>query len=66
MASVQHASLLKSQTNRYCSDKTTISYTAVMGLRQDTHLVGQDYSNVAMMFVSVALPFNTPIFVEKY
>ena len=31
-------------------DKTTISYTAVMGMRQDTHLVGQDYSNVAMMF----------------
>lgn len=31
-------------------DKTTISYTAVMGLRQDTHLVGQDYSNVSMMF----------------
>lgn len=31
-------------------DKTTISYTAVMGMRKDTHLVGQDYSNVAMMF----------------
>ncbi|KIW13952.1 hypothetical protein PV08_06733 [Exophiala spinifera] len=31
-------------------DKTTISYTAVMGLRADTHLHGQDYSNVAMMF----------------
>ena len=31
-------------------DKTTISYTAVMGMRQDTHLKGQDYSNVAMMF----------------
>ncbi|ETI21315.1 hypothetical protein G647_07661 [Cladophialophora carrionii CBS 160.54] len=31
-------------------DKTTISYAAVMGLRTDTHLVGQDYSNVAMMF----------------
>ena len=31
-------------------DKTTISYTAVMGLRKDTHLVGQDYSNVSMMF----------------
>ncbi len=31
-------------------DKTTISYTAVMGLRTDTHLKGQDYSNVSMMF----------------
>ena len=31
-------------------DKTTLSYTAVMGLRKDTHLVGQDYSNVSMMF----------------
>jgi MFS transporter, ACS family, allantoate permease len=34
-------------------DKTTIGYTAVMGLREDTHLKGQDYSNVAMIFVSV-------------
>ena len=24
-------------------DKTTISYTAIMGLREDTHLHGQDY-----------------------
>ncbi|KIV83057.1 hypothetical protein PV11_05117 [Exophiala sideris] len=31
-------------------DKTTISYAAVMGLRTDTHLKGQDYSNIAMMF----------------
>ena len=31
-------------------DKTTISYTAVMGIREDTGLKGQDYSNVAMMF----------------
>lgn len=34
----------------FSRDKTTISYAAVMGLRTDTHLVGQDYSNVAMMF----------------
>ena len=33
-------------------DKTTIGYTAVMGLRTDTHLKGQDYANVAMIFVS--------------
>ncbi|KAL2434712.1 putative transporter [Exophiala dermatitidis] len=31
-------------------DKTTISYAAVMGLRKDTHLKGQDFSNCAMMF----------------
>lgn len=31
-------------------DKTTLSYTAVMGIRQDTHLVGQDYSNLSMLF----------------
>lgn len=31
-------------------DKTTIGYTAVMGLREDTNLVGQQYSNVAMIF----------------
>lgn len=31
-------------------DKTTLSYTAVMGIRQDTHLKGQDYSNLAMLF----------------
>ena len=31
-------------------DKTTISYTAIMGMRTDTHLHGQDYSNMAMMF----------------
>ena len=31
-------------------DKTTLSYTAVMGIRKDTHLEGQDYSNVSMLF----------------
>ncbi|EXJ77030.1 hypothetical protein A1O3_10187 [Capronia epimyces CBS 606.96] len=31
-------------------DKTTISYAAIMGFRKDTHLVGQDFSNCAMMF----------------
>ncbi|PSK51840.1 High-affinity nicotinic acid transporter [Elsinoe australis] len=31
-------------------DKTTLSYTAIMGIRQDTHLVGQDYSNLSMLF----------------
>lgn len=31
-------------------DKTTLSYTAVMGIRTDTHLVGQDYSDLSMLF----------------
>ncbi|KAF2148299.1 MFS transporter [Myriangium duriaei CBS 260.36] len=31
-------------------DKTTLSYTAIMGLRTDTHLKGQDYSNLSMLF----------------
>ncbi|KAH8802974.1 hypothetical protein F5884DRAFT_861317 [Xylogone sp. PMI_703] len=26
-------------------DKTTLSYAAIMGIRTDVHLVGQDYSN---------------------
>lgn len=31
-------------------DKTTISYTAIMGLRTDTHLHGQEYSYLGMLF----------------
>ncbi|KAI4194617.1 MAG: hypothetical protein LQ350_007672 [Teloschistes chrysophthalmus] len=31
-------------------DKTTLSYTAVMGIRTDTHLKGQNYSNLSMLF----------------
>ena len=31
-------------------DKTTLSYTAVIGIRTDTHLKGQDYSNLSMLF----------------
>jgi ACS family allantoate permease-like MFS transporter len=31
-------------------DKTTLSYTAVMGIRKDTHLKGQDYSDLSMLF----------------
>lgn len=31
-------------------DKTTLAYTAVMGIRTDTHLVGQDYSDLSMLF----------------
>ncbi|KAI7776433.1 hypothetical protein LA080_005388 [Diaporthe eres] len=31
-------------------DKTTLEYTAVMGIREDTHLVGQHYSYLGMFF----------------
>jgi hypothetical protein len=31
-------------------DKTTLQYTAVMGLREDTHLKGQEYSILALVF----------------
>ncbi|KAL8950600.1 MAG: hypothetical protein Q9222_003380 [Ikaeria aurantiellina] len=31
-------------------DKTTLSYTAVMGIRTDTHLKGQQYSDLSMLF----------------
>ena len=31
-------------------DKTTLSYTAVMGIRKDTHLKGQEYSDLSMLF----------------
>ena len=49
------------------SDKTTISYTAIMGLREDTHLHGQDYSNVAMMFYIgyIAAEFPTQYFAQR-
>lgn len=31
-------------------DKTTLSYTAVMGIRKDTHMHGQEYSDLSMLF----------------
>ena len=31
-------------------DKTTLSYTAVMGIRKDTDLKGQEYSDLSMLF----------------
>lgn len=31
-------------------DKTTLSYAAVMGIRKNAHLEGQDYSNLSMLF----------------
>ena len=40
-------------------DKTTLSYTAVMGIRTDTHLVGQDYSDLSMLFyIGILPPFS--------
>lgn len=39
-------------------DKTTLSYTAVMGIRTDTHLVGQDYSDLSMLFYIGKPPFS--------
>lgn len=37
-------------------DKTTLSYTAVMGIRQDTHLEGQDYSDLSMLVGASSFP----------
>jgi MFS transporter, ACS family, allantoate permease len=31
-------------------DKTTLTYTAVMGIREDAHLVGNQYSELALLF----------------
>lgn len=39
-------------------DKTTLSYTAVMEIRTDTHLKRQDYSDLSMLFNIVAWPFT--------
>ena len=46
-------------------DKTTLSYTAVMGIRTDTHLVGQDYSNLSMLFY-VGMDRRITLYVLKY
>ena len=48
-------------------DKTTISYTSIMGMRTDTHLHGQDYSNVSMMFYVgfLAAEFPTQYFAQR-
>lgn len=45
-------------------DKTTLSYTAVMGIRTDTHLVGQDYSDLSMLFY-IGRPIPVQIRVEE-
>ena len=31
-------------------DKTTLAYTAVMGIRKDAGLVGQEYADLGMVF----------------
>jgi ACS family allantoate permease-like MFS transporter len=48
-------------------DKTTLQYTAVMGLRTDTHLVGQDYSIVSLLFYVgfLAAEFPTQYFSQR-
>lgn len=39
-------------------DKNTLSYTSVMGLRKDTHLKGQEYSHLGMLFYVGELTFT--------
>ena len=41
-------------------DKTTLSYTAVMGIRKDAHLVGQDYSAISLLFYIGELDNKSP------
>lgn len=38
----------------------SLSYTAVMGIRTDTHLKGQDYSNLALLFYAGFLVAEFP------
>lgn len=47
-------------------DKTTLSYTAVMGIRTDTHLKGQDYSDLSMLFYIGMQRVLTPVFAVRY
>ena len=44
-----------------------MNYTSVMGIRKDTHLVGQDYSNVGMLFYIgfLAAEFPTQYFAQR-
>ena len=42
-------------------DKTTLAYTAVMGIRKDARLKGQDYSNLSMLFYIGARPATQPL-----
>lgn len=47
-------------------DKTTLSYTAVMGIRTDTHLKGQDYSNLSMLFYIGTALIEAPCLCRSY
>ncbi|KAK5111193.1 hypothetical protein LTR85_012242 [Meristemomyces frigidus] len=49
-------------------DKTTLSYTAVMGLRTDTHLHGQEYSDLGMLFYIgfICSEFPTQYFAQRF
>ncbi|KAK8173094.1 MFS transporter [Phyllosticta citrichinensis] len=41
-------------------DKNTISYTSVMGMRQDTHMKGQQYNTISMLFYASYMLFEFP------
>ncbi|KAK5130864.1 hypothetical protein LTR08_001585 [Meristemomyces frigidus] len=49
-------------------DKTTLSYAAVMGLRKDTDLHGQQYSDLSMLFYIgfIATEFPTQYFAQRF
>ena len=49
-------------------DKTTLSYAAVMGLRTDAHLHGQQYSDLSMLFYIgfIATEFPTQYFAQRF
>ncbi|KAF2767040.1 MFS transporter [Teratosphaeria nubilosa] len=49
-------------------DKTTLSYTAVMGMRADTHLHGQQYSDLGMLFYIgfLATEFPTQYLAQRF
>lgn len=49
-------------------DKTTLSYAAVMGLRTDTHLKGQQYSDLSMLFYIgfITSEFPTQYFAQRF
>ena len=49
-------------------DKTTLSYAAVMGLRKDAKLQGQQYSDLGMLFYIgfIATEFPTQYFAQRF
>lgn len=49
-------------------DKTTLGYAAVFGIREDTHLVGTEYSWLGSLFYLGHLAFEYPfsILLQKF